>query len=199
MKVYYDLLSDEIQQKLKKSHDKRYDYEYLYGCLMQKEYDKCENYLKEKCTSIGPQTSIIYTGYGAVDYLIGKNVDRCRENNIKVTFNVEMHESPIEENEFFVLLANLLDNAVEAALKCIDERFVEIRMHEMSSLFRLYIANSYVEEPVKAGKRLVSIKNDGGNHGWGLESVKDMVKKYHGTIDIIYESKKFVVDIVFMC
>ncbi|MDE5696151.1 MAG: ATP-binding protein [Lachnospiraceae bacterium] len=198
MKVYYDLLSDEIQHKLKKSHDKRYDYEYLYSCLMQKEYEKCENYLKEKCTLIGTQMSMFYTGHGAVDYLIGKNVNRCRENNIKVTVNVEMHKFPIAENEFFVLLANLLDNAVEAALKCIDERFVEIRMHEMSNMFRLYIANSYAEEPVKAGRRLVSGKNNSGDHGWGLESVKDTVKKYDGTADIVYENGKFVVDIVFI-
>ena len=65
-------------------------------------------------------------------------------------------------------------------------------------MFRLYIANSYAEEPVKKGRRFVSGKNDGGNHGWGLESVRDTVKKYDGLIDILYENKKFVVDIVFM-
>ena len=110
-----------------------------------------------------------------------------------------MHRSPIEENEFFVLLANLLDNAVEAASKCKDNCFIEIRIQEISSMFRLYIANSYAEEPVKKGRRLVSEKNDGGNHGWGLESVKDTVKKYDGMVDIIYMNKKFVVDIMFMC
>ena len=38
-----------------------------------------------------------------------------------------------------------------------------------------------------------------GNHGWGLESVKDTVKKYDGMVEIIYMNKKFVVDIMFMC
>ncbi len=83
-------------------------------------------------------------------------------------------------------------------MKCSGERFVEIRIREMGSLFRLYIANSSVNEPVREGSRLVSDKNDGGNHGWGLESVKDTVKKYDGTIQISYENRKFAVDIVFM-
>lgn len=199
MKVYYGLLSEEIHQKLKKNHDRRYEYEYLCRCLLQKEYEKCLEYLQKKFDKNGLQTEITCTGYDMADYLIGRIVKQCTENDIKVIVNVEIHKSPIEENEFFVLLANLLDNAVEAASKCCDERSVEISMRAMSSMFRLYIANSYAEEPVKEGKRLVSGKNDGGVHGWGLESVKDTVKKYDGTIDIVYENGKFVVDIMFMC
>lgn len=199
MKVYYGLLSEEIHQKLKKNHDRRYEYEYLCRCLLQKEDEKCLEYLQKKIDKNGLQTEITCTGYDMADYLIGRIVKQCTENDIKVIVTVELHKSPIEENEFFVLLANLLDNAVEAASKCCDERFVEISMHTMNSMFRLYIANSYAEEPVKEGKRLVSGKNDGGDHGWGLESVKDTVKKYDGAIDIAYEKGKFVVDIVFMC
>lgn len=59
------------------------------------------------------------------------------------------------------------------------------------------IANSYTEEPIQDGKRLVSSKEDSGNHGWGLESVKDTVKKYDGIIEISYRNQKFVVEIVF--
>lgn len=198
MKVYYGLLSEEIHQKRRENHDRRYEYEYLYRCLAQKEYWKCLGYFLEKCNKDSIQAEIMCTDNDMVDYLIGRIVKQCKEKDIKVNFQVEMHKSPIAENEFFVLLANLLDNAVEAASKCSDERFVEIRTHAMSSMFRLYIANSYAQEPVKAGRKLVSDKNDGGDHGWGLESVKDTVKKYDGTIDIVYENGKFVVDIVFI-
>ncbi len=198
MKVYYDLLREEIHQKLKKDHDRRYEYEYLYNCLLRKEYGKCLNYFENSCRKDNVQEAITCTGYDMADYLIGRIAKQCAENDIKIIVDVELHRSPVEENEFFVLLANLLDNAVEAALKCSGERFVEIRIREMGSLFRLYIANSSVNEPVREGSRLVSDKNDGGNHGWGLESVKDTVKKYDGTIQISYENRKFAVDIVFM-
>ena len=198
MKVYYDLLREEIHQKLKKDHDRRYEYEYLYNCLLRKEYGKCLNYYENNCRKDNVQEAITCTGYDMADYLIGRIAKQCAENDIKIIVDVELHRSPVEENEFFVLLANLLDNAVEATLKCSGERFVEIRIREMGSLFRLYIANSSVNEPVREGSRLVSDKNDGGNHGWGLESVKDTVKKYDGTIQISYEHRKFAVDIVFM-
>ncbi len=198
MKVYYGLLSEEIHQKLKKNHNRRYEDEYLYNCLLGKKYEKCLEYFQNKCNKDNIQTETIYTGYDMTDYLIGRVTRQCMENDIKISLDVEMHRSPIEENEFFVLLANLLDNAVEAASKCKDSCFIEIRIQEIGSMFRLYIANSYAKEPMKDGERLVSGKNDGGNHGWGLESVRDTVKKYDGLIDILYENKKFVVDIVFM-
>ncbi|MCI8966577.1 MAG: sensor histidine kinase [Lachnospiraceae bacterium] len=198
MKVYYGLLSEEIHQKLKRNHDRRYEDEYVYNCLIREEYEKCLSYFQNKYIKDNVQAEITCTGYDMADYLIGRIVKQCAESDIKVTVEVEMRRSPIEENEFFVLLANLLDNAVEAASKCRTDRFIEIRIQEMSSMFRLYIVNSYAEEPMKDGGRLISGKNDGGNHGWGLESVKDTVKKYDGTIDILYENKRFVVDIVFM-
>ena len=198
MKVYYGLLSEEIHQKLKRNHDRRYEDEYVYNCLIREEYEKCLSYFQNKYIKDNVQAEITCTGYDMADYLIGRIVKQCVESDIKVTVEVEMRRSPIEENEFFVLLANLLDNAVEAASKCRTDRFIEIRIQEMSSMFRLYIVNSYAEEPMKDGGRLISGKNDGGNHGWGLESVKDTVKKYDGMIDILYENKRFVVDIVFM-
>lgn len=199
MKVYYGLLSEEIHQNLKRNHDRRYEDEYVYNCLIQKEYGKCLDYFQNKYNKDNVRAEITYTGYDMADYLIGRIAKQCAKSDIKVTVEVEMHRSPIEENEFFVLFANLLDNAVEAASKCRTDRFIEIRIQEMSSMFRLYIVNSYAEEPMKDGERLVSEKNDGGNHGWGLESVKDTVKKYDGMVDIIYMNKKFVVDIMFMC
>ena len=197
MMLYYNLLNDEINQKRKKNHDRRYEQEYLFGCLMQKQYEKGLRYLKEKCGGKHSSSNEIYTGSGMIDNLIGRIAEQCRESQVKSSFMVDMHKFPIEESEFFVLLANLLDNAVEAARKCSDERYIALKIQERHSMFRLYIANSYTEEPIQDGKRLVSSKEDSGNHGWGLESVKDTVKKYGGIIEISYRNQKFVVEIVF--
>lgn len=197
MMLYYNLLNDEINQKRKKNHDRRYEQEYLFDCLMQKQYEKGLRYLKEKCGGKHSSSNEIYTGSGMIDNLIGRIAEQCRESQVKSSFMVDMHKFPIEESEFFVLLANLLDNAVEAARKCSDERYIALKIQERHSMFRLYIANSYAEEPIQDGKRLASSKEDLGNHGWGLESVKDTVKKYGGIIEISYRNQKFVVEIVF--
>lgn len=202
MMVYYNLLNDEINQKRKKNHDNRYEQEYLFDCLMNRQYEKGIKFLSEKCGKEHSQSNVIYTGSGMIDNLFARIAEQCRESHVKNSFVVDMHKFPIEESEFFVLLANLLDNAVEAALKCSLERYIELKIQERHSFFRLYIANSYVDEPMQDGKRLVSSKSDSGSHGWGLESVKDTVKKYDGIIEISYAEisyadKKFVVEIVF--
>lgn len=84
MKVYYDLLREEIHQKLKKDHDRRYEYEYLYNCLLRKEYGKCLNYFENSCRKDNVQEAITCTGYDMADYLIGRIAKQCAENDIKL-------------------------------------------------------------------------------------------------------------------
>ncbi len=134
MMVYYNLLNDEINQKRKKNHDRRYEQEYLFDCLMQKQYEKGLRYLKEKCGGKHSSSNEIYTGSGMIDNLIGRIAEQCRESQVKSSFMVDMHKFPIEESEFFVLLANLLDNAVEAARKCSDERYIALKIQERHSV-----------------------------------------------------------------
>jgi len=35
-------------------------------------------------------------------------------------------------------------------------------------------------------------------HGWGVECVRDVVRKYDGIMDIEYHDGKFIVDIIFI-
>lgn len=45
-------------------------------------------------------------------------------------------------------------------------------------------------------KELKTHKSDSAEHGWGLKSVKDIVDKYDGMIDIYENSSMFFVDIL---
>ena len=54
-------------------------------------------------------------------------------------------------------------------------------------------------KPISAGKTLSTTKNVDGFHGFGIKSIKRIVKKYHGEFDWFYREteKEFVVNIVF--
>lgn len=198
MRKNYELLSSEIASNHKNIHDKRHEFAYIHSCLEHQEYEKALVYTEEKlCMQQKLQKHHTWTGYGTIDYLLNRISGRCEEMNIMFQSDLAFLMLPTAEYDFFVMLANLLDNALEAASICTEgERYIILKMHSSDNHFRLYLANSYAVEPKKEHRRLVSNKGEDGSHGWGVENVKDLVAKYDGIIDITYGGGKFEVDII---
>lgn len=200
MKLNYDMLREEIAKNYKAVHDRRHDMEYIYECMKQHDYEKILRYI-EKISALDENRnrSSTWTGYGTVDYLINKAVCMCHENQVKVISDIEFTGIPIEEYDFFTVLANLLDNAIEAASKCEgDKRYIEFNLKSFYNNFSLYISNGYRDEPKRDGEKFISDNVKDLKHGWGLECVRDVVKKYDGIMDIKYHNGKFIVDIIFI-
>lgn len=200
MKLNYDMLSSEIAENRKAAHDRRHDMEYVYECIRGQQYEKGLGYI-EKISALyeNMHRNNTWTGYGTVDYLINKAVGKCRENDVKIVSDIELMSIPIEEYDFFTVLANLLDNAVDAARKCSGEkRCINICLKSFHNNLAIYISNGYRDEPRTEGERFLSDKAKDKNHGWGVECVRDVVRKYDGMIDIEYHDGKFVVDIMFI-
>lgn len=200
MKFNYNMLSDEIAKDYKAVHDRRHDMEYIYECMKEQDYEKGLRYI-EKINALDEKIykNSTWTGYGTVDYLINKAVRRCRENEVRVLSDIEFTVIPIAEYDFFTVLANLLDNAIEAALKCEGEkRYIAFNLKSFYNNFSIYISNGYQDEPRRDGDRFISDNAGDKRHGWGVECVRDVVRKYDGIMDIEYHDGKFIVDIIFI-
>ena len=198
MRTNYTLINHEIERNRKINHDKKYDLEYLYYCFEQKDYENGLNYIKQKENyyNISNQNTI-WTGNGSIDFLINRAKARADEKKILFTIKVDIVEIPIEEYDFFSMLSNLLDNAIEASEpKNENERFISLQILSLNNVFRLRLENSYLIEPMKRGKRFISHKDGSTLHGWGIENVKEIVYKYDGKIDINYGNGIFLVDLI---
>lgn len=84
-----------------------------------------------------------------------------------------------------ISIGNLLENAVEAAEKVRENKYIKIKMKYDKSNLLIFLINSYQGQLIKMkDKSLKSTKSDVGNHGVGLPSVYRAVAKYHGTVTI---------------
>lgn len=189
----YHRLQSYVQETSRLRHDFRHQLTVLADMLKTQRYEELEHYLTQ---SIGSFTDmpLKYCSSSAVNAILNHYVSLCREFGIETRLNIRLKDDfSIEDIDFCVLLGNLLENAMDAC-KTLPEKMREITLkagQTSEHVIALYISNPY-EEPVsiKAGIFL-STKHEG--EGQGLKSVRLIVEKYNGFLDIRHENKLFEV------
>ena len=106
---------------------------------------------------------------------------------------------PYKSSDLCIVLGNLLDNAIEATEKLEDEeeKQIFIKLIYQKKRLLIEIRNPY-RGSLKKGRSgdYLSGKNDQENHGIGLKSVRKVVEKYDGTLDIHTENQQFQITII---
>lgn len=102
--------------------------------------------------------------------------------------------SPVD---MYTLFGNALDNAIEASMSLPEEvRNVSVTVRrQMGSVF-IQVEN-YFSRPLRMeGGKLLSTKKDAVNHGYGLESIRQVAARYGGTVDISTQEDIFTLSIL---
>lgn len=90
----------------------------------------------------------------------------------------------VSDYDIHIILENLLDNAIEAALKAVDKRIsVDIYSDEQAMVIK--ISNTTEENVLKNNPEMNTTKKDNSYHGYGIKNVSELVKKNNGTIEYI--------------
>lgn len=116
---------------------------------------------------------------GIVPLVLNTKISEARTKRIRITTDVNHINCERMQEDFCIIVANLMDNAIEACGKIESEdRWIRIILKQDEDRLLLYIENSIAAKPaMRKGKYLTDKK---GLHGFGIESVKAKVKKYGG-------------------
>ena len=98
------------------------------------------------------------------------------------------------------MLGNILDNAIEASLKVEEEkRHIRLFMKYDSNTLIITVINTFIGDLNKHKEgRILTRKHTPLNHGIGLESVRRVAEKYHGSVIIETKDNSFIIKIA-MC
>lgn len=105
----------------------------------------------------------------------------------------------IDDVSLCTIFANTLDNAIEACRKIEDvkKRKLELKCrYTENGYFSFELTNSKINEINEKKGRFFSDKEDQNAHGIGISSVKEIVDKYAGTLDISYDKEWFKIVIL---
>ena len=99
-----------------------------------------------------------------------------------------------------ILLYNIMDNALEAAEGVVNgKRFVHVEIRSIHDMLVLDVRNSFARMPIIFHGNFVTAKENSLRHGYGVESVKDLVNKYHGDMNIDIGDCQFEIKVVIPC
>ena len=136
---------------------------------------------------------ILYTKNSVLNYMLNRNIIRCKEKGIDVKCMVTGSIDGIPDRDVYILAGNLFENAVEAACQA-ENPYISITICGNDTCLYFEFYNSTKENVMQTNPQLKTTKTEKAVHGYGIENVREIVKKYHGTIE--YRSEG---DSLFVC
>lgn len=161
-----------------------------------------QKYLEAKamCQSINKDIDInshfFNTGNIYFDAILNMVNNKVIENSIDLSINCTDNLSFIDGVDLAVLIGNLVDNAIEALFNE-NKKELKIEVVNKGAYVILSIQNYCTKHILENNPDLVTNKKDSENHGFGLISVRKIVKKYKGDILFNEENNYFMINIMF--
>lgn len=191
------LLEITAAQKSQMLHDYKHYFLALKHMAVLEDYERMVNCLDQLIDECLGAEVMKYTDNTLIDLILAQKM-ACAENlEVKVIYDCHLVECNIPVEDICVLLCNLLDNAIEAAAKTeLDRRYLRLSIKNMGELLLIELSNSSNELPTVRNNRFITSKPDTDIHGFGIESVRQIVRKYNGTENFQYDKMSFNVQFV---
>ncbi len=164
--------------------------------LNEKKYEEAVNYLNTLSQDkLNIMNFTYYTDNSVLNAIINAKLNICEQNNFHYSCIVSDSCTDIDEIDLSILLANLLDNAIEASLKNKQESFITTTIAKEKSYIHIQVKNSIEKSILKKNPNLKTSKHDKASHGYGIQTITDITKKYDGMQEFYERDNTFIADI----
>ena len=188
---YYKMLNAQNENQRILIHDIKKHLQSIDTLNEQKEYAKISAYIRQLALSSDLKESSRLCDHEMLNSILCRYMQQCSDNHIAFHADIRSGTTDfIADNDLTSLFCNLLDNAVKAA-EDIPESFIEISTGKKAKtpFTVLAVINSCRTDPfiTKNGSPAISIPRS-QTHGFGLKSIRKIVAKYNGNMQIYYNS-----------
>ena len=100
----------------------------------------------------------------------------------------DLSQFPLPDDELVVVLANLLDNAIEACALIPNKslRYILIKIQCRPAVTYLHVENSTAEPVTIKNNHIVTHKQSSG-HGYGLQNIKTILERHQALYTLSYQ------------
>ena len=195
---YYRELEAGQQELRKFRHDMNNHFSVVAGLMDDGKEEEAKIYFRKLSGQLSAKGRS-FCRNSIVNAVLNAKYNRALEQGIDCFFNIEIDELFfIDPLDICTIFSNTLDNAIEACMKTDPEkRRISMKARcTKKGYFSFEIENSTNEEVLMENGRFRTWKKEKQQHGIGIENVKDVVRRYQGTVDITYDAETFCVVIL---
>ena len=193
-KNYYDELEQNQSQIRKFRHDMNNHLSVVGRLLQEENIPKAKEYFEKMASEIRTANRK-FCENSVVNAVLNAKYQKMLDASIDGFFHISIDNMVLlDDVSLCTVFANTLDNAIEACCKIDDpnRRWLRLRCRYVENGYFSFELENSKENEIRIQKgRYLSDKEDKKLHGIGISSVKDVVDRYEGTLDISYNQDSF--------
>ena len=193
-KEQYELSKETIEIINRKCHDMRHQ---IRTIGESKKIDKAVVDEIEKSVSL--YDANVKTGNTVLDTILTEKSLLCYKKGIILSCVADGENIAfMEDADVYSLFGNALDNAIEAVLKLEEreKRVIDVVVYKKAGLITMNVNNAYSGKITLKDGLPVTTKGDSFYHGFGMKSIKMIVNKYGGEMNVSLDGSVFSLSII---
>lgn len=185
-------LQEENLKTLERKYDEtakiRHDFKNYISCalkmLAEGNNKELTSYLEDLSDKkINEITSYVATKRAILGAVINSKLSQAKNSGIEMQCYILSELERISDIDIGILLANIIDNALEACAKNKCDSEIVLKTWTEAGYYFIELTNTVENDVLLENPKLSTSKEKKKLHGVGLKSVKDIVDKYYGMIN----------------
>lgn len=178
-----------------KCHDLKHQMKAL--TRMEGEKERSE-YIEEMRRAVSIYDATYHTGCEALDYILREKNLLCDEYGVAFSCMADGTAiNHLHAADIYALMGNALDNALECvAQEKPGERIISLRINRHGQMVSIHLENTCSRPPQFVDGLPVTKKPDKHYHGFGVQSIRYITRKYQGEVLMRAQNGRFYLDIL---
>ena len=194
----YRSISESFDNQKRKTHEYKNQILCIESMLGKKQYSELEEYVMKLYGKLNDEADVINTNHVIINAILNTKYQEAMEKGIVFVFKVnDLADLEICDEDVVTILANLLNNAIEACEKCKDNKIIKLKFIKKEDKVIISVKNTYNDTiryengEIKTTK---SLKPE--EHGVGIKNVLKIIEKYSGSYVIQEQNEEFFFSII---
>ena len=175
-------------------NQKCHDLKHQIRALRNADKEELDRYLGEIENSVEIYEAIVKTGNDVFDTILTEKSLYCQKHGIVVSCVADGSQLGfIDTIDLYAILGNAMDNAIEAVEKLEEKekRQIDVLIYRQHNFLVMNIINPMPEQLTYEEGIPLTTKRDRNSHGFGLRSIRQILKKYEGFLNVSEEDGCF--------
>ena len=203
MNLLWDMEKEQYQfskENIALINQKCHDLKHQIRALRNASKEEINKYLDEIEESVQIYEAIVKTGNEVLDTILTEKSLYCKKKGIIVSCVADGSQMDfIDTVDLYAILGNAIDNAIEAVEKfqTREKRQIDVLIYRQQQFLAINVINPIkgnlvFENAIDENHDLpVTTKQDKNHHGFGLRSMKYILKRYDGVLNVSEEDGVF--------